>query len=317
VALAVTVLPGGGTSVILVALTALAAVTATPAIAVLEHRRLKPEAAATRAEATGGRGSVRRLTGELAVLLVAAAALADLRLRGAGQQAGGIGGTTGVYLSASAVLVAAAVALIVNRAYAGPLRLLASAASTRRGAVGAVGLARAARSRAGSVLPALALMLGLTLTVFSAMVLASISGGQLAGSWERTGADARISVAGTSFASAGALRAIASSPGVRHVAAVFTAPSGVAAAELKTGTVGQPVALAVVDPAPYAALAADTPWPDFPVRALARPASAAARCGSRSTASSSASGSPGPSPGRLPCRPVASSSCCRDGRRSG
>ena len=181
VALAVAVLPGGGTSVILVALTALAAVTATPAIGVLEHRRLKPDAVAARTEVIRGRGSVRRLTGELAVLLVAAAALADLRLRGAGQQAGGIGGTTGVYLSASAVLIAAAVALIVNRAYAGPLRLLASAASTRRGAVGAVGLARAARSRAGSVLPALALMLGLTLTVFSAMVLASISGGQLAG----------------------------------------------------------------------------------------------------------------------------------------
>jgi putative ABC transport system permease protein len=276
VALAVAVLPGGGTSVILVALTALAAVTATPAIAAFEHRRLRPGSASPRAEVAPGRSSARRLTGELAVLVVAAAALADLRLRGAAQQAGGAVATTSAYLSASAVLVAAAVALIVNRAYRSPLRLLASAASIRRGAVGAVGLTRAARSRAGSVLPALALMLGLTLTVFSAMVLASISSGQQAGSWERTGADAQISVQGTMSASAGALHAIARSPGVRHVTAVFTAASaGADAAVLKTGTVGQPVAMAVVDPAAYAALAADTPWPDFPVRALARPGSVA------------------------------------------
>jgi putative ABC transport system permease protein len=121
------------------------------------------------------------------------------------------------------------------------------------------------------------LMLGLTLTVFSAMVLASISSGQLAGSWERTGADAQISVQGTTSASPGAMHAIASSPGVRHVTAVFTAPSqGAAGAVLKTGPVLQPVAIAVVDPVTYAALAADTPWPAFPVRALARPASVAA-----------------------------------------
>ena len=276
VTLAVAVLPGGGTSVTLVTLTALAAVTATPAIAFLEHRRQRPGAVQARTEAAASRGSARRLTGELAVLLVAAAAVADLRLRGAGQEAGGVG-TTSVYLSASAVLVAAAVALIVNRAHRGPLRLLASAASIWRGAVGAVGLARAARSRAGSVLPALALMLGLTLTVFSAMVLASISSGQLTGSWERTGADARITIAGTTSVSGSVLDALAKSPGVLHATPVFTAPSaGAAAAVLKAGTGGQPVAIAVVDPASYAALAAGTPWSGFPARALARPASVAA-----------------------------------------
>src|SRR5262249_33933706 len=158
----------------------------------------------------------RRLVAEIAVLLVAAAALADLRLRGAGQQAGGVSGTTSAYLSSSAVLVAAAVALMVNRAYRGPLRLLAGAASFRRGAVGAVGVARAAATRVGTVLPAVALMLGLTLTVFSAMVLASISDGQTAGSWQRVGADALIKVAGTSSVTPQVLRAIEHVPGVDH-----------------------------------------------------------------------------------------------------
>jgi putative ABC transport system permease protein len=221
-----------------------------------------------------GRRSARRLVGEFVVLLVAAAALADLRLRGAGQEAGGVAGTTGSYLSASAVLVAAAVALVVNRAYRGPLRMLAGAASIRRGAVGAVGLARAAATRVGTVLPALALMLGLTLTVFSAMVLASISDGQLTGSWQRVGADAAIKLSGTLSVPPAALLAISHAPGVRHATSVYTAQgAGVGAVELTKGSVTRPVGMAAVDPRSYAALAADTPWPAFPSRALAKPAS--------------------------------------------
>ena len=274
VAVAVAILPGGGSSWILVGLTALAAVTATPLICVLEHRKLRTGAASQRADVIPGRRPARRLVGELVVLLVAAAALADLRLRGAGQEAGGVAGTTGAYLSASAVLVAAAVALIVNRAYRGPLRLLAGAASIRRGAVGAVGLARAAATRVGTVLPALALMLGLTLTVFSAMVLASISDGQLAGSWQRVGADGAINLSGTLSVPPAVLLAISHAAGVRHATSVYTAQgAGVGAAELTKGSVTRPVGMAAVDPRSYAALAADTPWPAFPSRALARPAS--------------------------------------------
>jgi putative ABC transport system permease protein len=274
VALAVAVVPGGGSSWILVGLTALAAVTATPLICVLEHRRLRLGTVSPRTDAIPGRSSARRLVAELAVLLVAAAALADLRLRGAGQQAGGVAGTTSAYLSASAVLVAGAVALVVNRAYRGPLRLLAGAASIRRGAVGAVGLARAAAIRVGTVLPAVALMLGLTLTVFSAMVLASISNGQIAGSWQRVGADALITVSGTSSVTPQALRTIDHVPGVDHATSVFTAQaSGVTAAQLTTSSGAQPVGIAAVNPSSYAALAGETPWPAFPTHALAKPAS--------------------------------------------
>jgi putative ABC transport system permease protein len=270
--LAIAVTPGGNVPVLLISLTALVAMAATPVICVLEHRKLASPSNSARADtdvaAVRRRGSARLVVGELAVLLAAAAVLADLRLRGAGAR------TTGPYLSASAVLVAAAVALPVSRVYRAPLRLLASAASIRRGAVGAIGMARAAAMRAGSVLPAITLMLGLTLTVFSAMVLTTVSTGQLAGSWERVGADAVISVSGTSAVSVGALRAIEHTVGVRHVAAVYVgSSSGGPSATLSAGAVTRPVGIAIVDPRPYAALAADTPWPTFPVRSLARSAS--------------------------------------------
>src|SRR5262249_30015348 len=225
-----------------------------------------------RTEVVPGRASARRLVAELAVLLVAAAALADVRLRGTGQPGGGgIAGTTTLYLSASAVLVAGAVAVVVNRSYRGPLRALAGAASIRRGAVGSVGLARAVASRALSMLPALALMLGLTLTVFSAMVLASISTGQVSGSWDRVGADARISLHGIVSVSADGLRAIKAVPGVRRAVPVYTASgTGAAAVVLKVGQSGQSVGMVVADPRAFGALTAETPWPRVPAGALAR-----------------------------------------------
>jgi len=275
-ALAVALLPGVGTAsitaLILGGLTALVAISAMPLICVMEHRRPRLGSLAGRTEVMPGRGSARRLVAELAVMLVAGAALADVRLRGASQPgSGGIAGTTGPYLSASAVLVAAAVALVVNRAYRRPLQVLAGAASIRRGAVGAVGLARAVASRAASMLPALALMLGLTLTVFSAMVLASISSGQVTGSWDRVGADAQITVRGTLSVSAAALRAIRRAPGVRHAVAAYTASgTGAGAAVLRAGRSGHFVGMVVANPRAYAALAADTPWPRFPAAALAK-----------------------------------------------
>jgi putative ABC transport system permease protein len=274
---AVAVLPGAGSTagLVLGGLTILAAIAGLPLICVLEHRRVRSAGADRPSEEVARRTPARRLVAELAVVLVAAAALADVRLRGATPGAGRAG-TTGLYLSASAVLVAAAIAILVNRAYRGPLRVLARAAAARRGAVGAVGLARAAVSRADSVLPALAVMLGLTLTVFGAMVLASISTGQVAGSWSRVGADATVTAGGTSLVTAADLRAFERVPGVTHATAVYAGHAGGQfAAVLTDGAASRSVGIAVVDPASYAALSAATPWPRFPDGLLARPAAPA------------------------------------------
>ncbi len=261
-------LPGGASaSIVLGLVTAVAAVAAIPLICVLQHRRAGAGAAAGQAGTSAGRPGVRRLVAELAVLAVAVGALADVRLTGAAA------GTTAPYLSASAVLVAVAVGLVLNRCYRRPLRVLARASASRPGAVGAVSLANAAGRPATAALPALAIMLSLTLTAFSAMVLASISTGQLAGSWERVGADALITAPGTASFTNANLAAIGRVPGVRRADAVFTwADSGSSGAVLQRGGQSYPVGLAVVDPRSYAALAAGTPWPAFPAGALARPA---------------------------------------------
>ena len=274
-ALAVVLLPGGGTSqggALLAGLTALFALASLPLICVLEHRRLQFAGTGRRTDVVTGRAPARRLVAEAAVLVVAAAAVADLRLRGQGSvSSAGHAGTTAPYLSASAVLVAAAIGLLVNRIYRGPLRAVARAAAARRGAVGAVGLARAAVARADSVLPALAVMGCLTLTVFGVMVQAAISGGQLAGSWAQVGADASITVGGTSSVSAADLSAVRRTPGVRHVTAVYSQRSdGSLGAILAAGQANRAVGIVAVDPASYAALSADTPWPGFPAGELAR-----------------------------------------------
>jgi len=285
---------GSRTALVLAGVTALAAIAGTPMICVLSHRKLRPAGGRRDDAASGGRGSARRLTAEVIVLLAAAAAIADLRVHGTGAPAGlpapGVTGgsipaSTGAYLDVSAVLVAAAVGLLVNRAYRGPLRALARAASARRGPVGVVGLARAAASPASSVLPAMALMLGLTLAAFAVMVGASISAGQVAASWAQTGGDAVVSVAGSASAvsagqsvlTAADLRAVGRVPGVRHVTAVYAVPGqGALAVTLQRGrSASGPLGIAVVSPAPYAALAADTPWPSFPAARLSRPAGAA------------------------------------------
>ena len=115
-------LPGGtgAGGAVLAGLTALAAIASLPLICVLEHRRLRFAGPARRSENVTGRAPARRLVAEAAVLVVAAAAIADLRLRGAGPAgAAGRPAATGPYLSASAVLVAAAIGLVVNRLYGG------------------------------------------------------------------------------------------------------------------------------------------------------------------------------------------------------
>jgi putative ABC transport system permease protein len=255
-------------------LTAVVALGSLPVIAVVAHRQRRLAGTARRDETVASRPRLRRLIVELLVVLVAAAAVVDLRLRGS------VSSATSVYLSGSAVLVAAAVGLIVNRAYPPPLRVLARLAAAGRGPVGAVGLARAARARAGVVGPALALMLTLTLVAFSAMVLTAVSTGQVAASWAQVGADANIAVPGLTGArltgvTPAELKVISAVPGVRHATAVYTASSegSQTVNVITSGHASQPLGIAVIDPRSYGKVAGDSPWPGFPAGALTEPRS--------------------------------------------
>jgi putative ABC transport system permease protein len=273
-AVAIALLPASDSkaSWLLGGLTAAVALGSLPVIAIIAHRQRRLADTTRQDEAATGRPRWRRLIAELLVVIVAAAAVADLRLRGSPTS------TTSAYLSASAVLVAAAVGLIVNRVFPAPLRALARLAAAAKGPVGAVGLARAARARAGSAGPAFALMLTLTLVGFSAMVLTAVSVGQVAASWAQVGADANISVPGLTGArltgvTAAQLKVISAVAGVRHVTSAYTVTNqGLQTVNVLTGShSSQPLGIAVVTPQSYAKVAADSPWPDFPGGALSEP----------------------------------------------
>lgn len=275
-ALAVAVLPGGGSTAswVLGGLTAVAAIAGLPVVAVQAHRERHLADLGRRDELVVAGPRLRRLVAELAIVVVCVGVIADLRLRGPGTA------STSSYLSTGAVLVAAAVGLVVNRAYRGPLRAAAKIAGIAKGPVGLIGMTRAALARTSSIGPALTLMLTLTLVAFTGMVMAAVSAGQVAASWAQVGADVQVSVPGVtkfqlSGVTASQLDALSGVPGVRHATSVFTAQStGSLAVEVTTaGQTGPPIGLVVMTPASYGAVCADSPWPGFPAAALARPRS--------------------------------------------
>lgn len=154
---------------------------------------------------------------EIAVVVAIAGGVIALRQRGLAPGSG-----VDPYVSSAPVLVALAAGLIAARVYPVPLRLVLRLATRRRSAVGYLGFARAARSRSGSLLPALALVVALAVIALGGMVRAAVSSGQVAASWQQVGADAVIqALQDRPSISPAAQRAIASVPGVRHAAAVY------------------------------------------------------------------------------------------------
>jgi putative ABC transport system permease protein len=159
-------------------------------------------------------------------------------------------GGTGLYASAAPVLVAVLAVIVALRLYQVLLGGLAQASAQRRGVVGFLGLTRAARAPVTLALPAMTLVLALTLAAFTGMVRTAVVRGETVASWQATGADVVVA-AGQSGLSPSAVRAIAAVPGVQHAASALVVP-------LTVDDGGQVVAGIVVDPASYAALTAST-----------------------------------------------------------
>jgi putative ABC transport system permease protein len=205
----------------------------------------------------------RRLVVEAALVAAAIGGLALLHRHGLPPDSG-----LNLYTGAAPVLVAVLAAVLVVRLYPLVLCALLRLSAARRGVAGFVGMAQAARASPAAALPAFVLVLALGVVAFGGMVRDAVHRGQVAASWQQTGADAVIddtaSIAGTGRA---ALRAISAVPGVRHVAAVTSLPGTLAS--------GVGVEVVAVNPAGYAALVASTPWPRIPAAALTpRPAPA-------------------------------------------
>ena len=160
-------------------------------------------------------------------------------------------GAADLYASAAPVLVAVPAVIVALRLYQLLLRGLARASARERGLIGFLGLKRAAQAPITLALPAMTLVLALTVAAFTGMVRDAVISGETAASWQATGADVVIAAPSGLSISPSAVRAIAAVPGVQHAASAYLAPLTVAA--------GAPdVTAVVVDPGRYAALAAST-----------------------------------------------------------
>jgi putative ABC transport system permease protein len=203
------------------------------------------------------------------VALVAASVAGIVVSRDQGAQAGS---GVNLYTSSAPILVAIPAVIVVLRLYPLVLRglLRASARSSRAPAF--LGLARASRTALTPALPALALVLALTVAAFAGMVRDAVVNGEVAASWQTAGADATVtpSYAAHGFTiSPAAARAVAGAGGVTHAAEVMN--------EFWTTQAGRQVNVLAVDPASYAALVARTPgFPPVPAGLLAPPGPAGA-----------------------------------------
>jgi putative ABC transport system permease protein len=159
-------------------------------------------------------------------------------------------GATDLYTSAAPLLVAIPAVIVALRLYQLVLRVLARAWAQQRGIIGFLGLTRAAQAPVTLALPAMTLVLALTVASFTGMVREAVDRGETAASWQATGADVVIT-AGQLGISPSAVRAIAAVPGVKHAASAVTVPLSIDAGS-------QLVTAIVVDPASYATLVAST-----------------------------------------------------------
>jgi len=240
-----------------------------PLIAVWRYRRpspaanpaliLTPETRTPRASAA----AQRRLVAGLTACAAAVGGLVVLRGQGLSSA-----GATNWYLTAAPILVAVPAALIAMRLYPLAIRALLPVWRRRGGVTGYVGLAGAVERRTSTALPAFTLVLALTLAAFGGMVNGSIVGGQITYSWRATGADAVIDTNGAAYdVTPSVQKSIMAIPGVRHAAAVWTTT-------WQTPYGQKQLNVAAVDPAGYAAMTADTPFPRIQASALGPPVSA-------------------------------------------
>ncbi|MER5349282.1 FtsX-like permease family protein [Kitasatospora sp. NPDC002551] len=220
----------------------------------------------------------RRLVGELAVLALTVAAVAEVRRRGVAT--GGEGADP--LLVVAPLLLALTGGLLLARLQPLLVGALTRVAARRPGAVGFLGLTRAARGtgerRGSSVLPLLALLLAVTTAGFGATVLGAVDTGRTRAARLSVGGDASVVVpVGVTIPPAFA-EAAAALPGIRASAPVWADTE-----VFVLGANGTTRVFAVVaDPASYAEisrslgrgafdpalLAGGTGGPDTPVPVL-------------------------------------------------
>ncbi|MFJ6384015.1 hypothetical protein ACIQI7_28925 [Kitasatospora sp. NPDC092039] len=246
--------PRWGNSVLLALAVTLFAILAFPARAAMLWAR--PRAA----------GGWRRVIGELAVLGVTAAAVAEVRRRGVGHP----GSDVDPLLVAAPLLLAVSGGLLLARIEPVVVGWLAALAGRGRGLVGFLGLVRAARDSSGrrrpSALPLLALLIAVTATGFGATVLDTVDHSRTRAARIATGGDVSVSVPTYAGLPEAFTKAAGELPGVR-------AATGAWVEERATFIGGDRVStdaiLVTVDPQAYAEISRTAGVGEFDPAALA------------------------------------------------
>lgn len=189
---------------------------AVPAVFAIRAGDPRPRAVRRDLRSRGGRA---RLVGEALLVGAAVLALVLLGRRGLVASAGAVG--IDPLLALTPVLLAAAVCVLALRAYPLPLRLILDRLRRGDGAVGLVGAARAVRSPVLGATAAFALVLGVTVVVFSSVLGTTLTGGVTRAAAAQAGAD--IQVRAVEIAPE-TVAAVADIPGVRAVAPLARIP---------------------------------------------------------------------------------------------
>ncbi|WP_114907942.1 ABC transporter permease [Ornithinimicrobium murale] len=98
-----------------------------------------------------------------------------------------------VLMAATPILLALAACVITLRLYPAPVHTLMAFFRRRRGLTNFLGAARAVRDPAGGMVPALAVILGVSVAVLSSVLSSTISSGAEQAAWQSAGAGVRLS----------------------------------------------------------------------------------------------------------------------------
>ncbi len=222
---------GEGVLALLVALVPAAALALSPTSSGLRQERSD----------LGTTGSRVRWIVEVAVL--ALAALAVWRLLDRGLAGVGGDGDTGVDLlvAATPALLALAACVVTLRLYPLPVRALVRRYRARPSLTSFLGAARAVRDPAGGLVPALAVVLGVSVAIVSTVLAGTISNGAERAAWAQTGAQVRLT---GPLVTEELLETVDGTPGVAAVARVTEAAR---TADLTGDVTAQGVTVYVVD----------------------------------------------------------------------
>ncbi|RZS64173.1 putative ABC transport system permease protein [Agromyces ramosus] len=199
----------------------------------------------------GGAGRWRfRWIAELIVVLLAAAAVVLLLRRGLATSVA----QTGVdpLLAAVPLLLSLVACIVVLRLYPLPLARLVRTTAARPGLVPFLGSARALRDPGAGLVPVLAVVVGISVAVFSSVLLGTVRAGVDRAAAEQVGADASISGMPLTLAQLDEFRAV---PGVEAIAPVYSTR----AAQLSIDGRARSTTLIVVDVAEMRAVQAGRP----------------------------------------------------------